>query len=142
MATSPWPSEPIAPPWLREPENLNTLRNLQPVLSALGKTDEALAIAKRLASLEPFRPSSTSTRAWPPTKPAQYGKARDLFRKEVKRAPYNDEFHFWLAAAYLQLGRPNEAREELALAVDSSTQSDTRNRYSAKLAHLRQLGMR
>jgi Flp pilus assembly protein TadD len=127
---------------LREPENLNTLRNLQPVLSALGKTDEALAVAKRLASLEPVAPFEYFHQGVAAYRAAQYGKARDLFRKEVKRAPYNDEFHFWLAAAYLQLGRPNDAREELALAVESSTQSDTRNRYSTKLAHLRQLGMR
>ncbi len=126
----------------REPENPNTLRNLETVLIALGKTNEALAIAKRLASLEPVAPFEYFHQGVAAFKGGQYDKARDLFRREVKRAPYNDEFHFWLAASYLKLGKLDEARDELALAVDSSTQGDTRKRYSAKLAHLRQLGMR
>jgi Flp pilus assembly protein TadD len=126
----------------REPENLNTLRNVEPVLIALGKTAEAQAIARRLASLEPVPPFEYFHQGVGAERGGQFDKARDLFRREVKRAPYNDEFHFWLAAAYLQLGKVDDARDELALAVDSSTQGDTRKRYSAKLAHLRQLGMR
>jgi tetratricopeptide (TPR) repeat protein len=68
-----------------------------------------------------------------------YKKAKELFAREVKRAPYYDEFHFWLAIACLHLGEAREAREQLALALDTSTQRDTRDRYSAKLAHLRSL---
>jgi Flp pilus assembly protein TadD len=127
---------------LREPENLTTLRNFETVLAALGKTDEAQAIARRLASLEPVPPFQYFHQGVAAYRGGEYNKARDLFRKEVRRAPYNDEFHFWLAATYLQLGDLDEARDELALAVESSTQGETRNRYSAKLAHLRQLGMR
>ncbi|MGJ7916952.1 tetratricopeptide repeat protein [Massilia sp. LXY-6] len=126
----------------REPENLVTLRNLEPVLAALGKTGEAQAIAKRLASLEPVPPFQYFHQGVSAYEKRDYAKARDLFRREIRRAPYNDEFHFWLAATYLQLGDLAGAREELALAVENSTQSEIRNRYSAKLAHLRQLGMR
>lgn len=126
----------------REPENLTTLRNLEPVLTALGKTGEAQAIARRLASLEPVPPFQFFHQGVAAYKGREYGKARDLFRREVKRAPYNDEFHVWLAATYLQLGDLAGARDELALAVENSTQSEARKRYSAKLAHLRQLGMR
>jgi Tfp pilus assembly protein PilF len=125
----------------REPENLVTLRNLEPVLAALGKTDEAQAIGKRLASLEPVPPFQYFHQGVAAYQERKYDKARDLFRREIKRAPYNDEFHFWLAATYLQLDRLADARNELALAVDNSTQSDIRKRYSAKLAHLRELGM-
>jgi Tfp pilus assembly protein PilF len=126
----------------REPENPNTLRNFETVLAALGKTVEAQAVAKRLASLEPVPPFEYFHRGVAAFRDGQYDRARDLFRREVKRAPYNDEFHFWLAASYLRLGKLDDARDELALAVDNSTQTDTRKRYSAKLAHLRQLGMR
>jgi Tfp pilus assembly protein PilF len=126
----------------REPENPNTLRNFETVLAALGKTAEAQAVAKRLASLEPVPPFEYFHRGVAAFRDGQYDRARDLFRREVKRAPYNDEFHFWLAASYLRLGKLDDARDELALAVDNSTQTDTRKRYSAKLAHLRQLGMR
>jgi Tfp pilus assembly protein PilF len=127
---------------VREPENLNTLRNLQPVLVALGKKDEAQAIAQRLATLEPVPPFQYFHEGVAAYQAGAYNKARDLFRREIRRAPYNDEFHFWLAATYLQLGDLDEARDELALAVDNSTQGEMRKRYSAKLAHLRQLGMR
>jgi Flp pilus assembly protein TadD len=126
----------------REPENLTSLRNLQPVLAALGKTAEAQAMARQLASLEPVPPFQYFHQGVAAYQGHEYGKARDLFRREIKRAPYNDEFHFWLAATYLQLGRLADASNELALAVDNSTQSESRRRYSAKLAHLRQLGMR
>jgi tetratricopeptide (TPR) repeat protein len=126
----------------REPENLTTLRNLQPLLAALGKTDEAQALATRLASLEPVPPFQYFHQGVAAYQGREYDKARDLFRREIKRAPYNDEFHFWLAATYLQLGKLTDANKELALAMDTSTQSEVRKRYSAKLAHLRQLGMR
>jgi Flp pilus assembly protein TadD len=126
----------------REPENITTLRNLQPLLAALGKADEAQAIAKQLATLEPVAPFQYFHQGLAAYQERKYDKARDLFRREIKRAPYNDELHFWLAATYLQLDRIADARQELALAVENSTQSDVRNRYSAKLAHLRELGMR
>jgi Flp pilus assembly protein TadD len=72
---------------LREPENLNTLRNLQPVLSALGKTDEALAVAKRLASLEPVAPFEYFHQGVAAYRAGQYGKARDLFRGKSSARP-------------------------------------------------------
>jgi Flp pilus assembly protein TadD len=68
-----------------------------------------------------------------------YKRAKALFAREVKRAPYYDEFHFWLAIACLRLGESREAREQLALALDTSTRGDTRDLYSAKLEHLRSL---
>jgi Tfp pilus assembly protein PilF len=125
-----------------EPENLTTLRNLEPLLVSLGKTEEARSIARRLATLEPVAPFEYFHQGVTAYQNGDFKKARALFAREVKRAPYNDEFHFWLAASYVQLGRLEEARGELALAMDNSTQSETRDRYSAKLTHLRQLGMR
>jgi Flp pilus assembly protein TadD len=127
---------------MREPENPTTLRNLENVLVALGKTEEAQVIAQRLASLEPVAPFQYFHDGVAAYRGGEYNKARDLFRRELRRAPYNDEFHFWLAATYLQLGDLEDARDELALAVDNSTQDETRQRYSAKLSHLRKLGMR
>jgi Flp pilus assembly protein TadD len=126
----------------REPENLASMNNLQPVLAALGKTEEAQALARRIASLEPVPPFHYFDQGVAAYRQGDFGKARELFMREVKRAPYNDEFHFWLAASCVQLGRMGEAKEQLALAADTSTQNDTRQLYSAKLSHLRQLGMR
>jgi tetratricopeptide (TPR) repeat protein len=127
---------------MREPESIITLRNLEPVLMALGKTEEAKAIAQRVATIDPIPPFHYFNLGVTAYQGRDYAKARDLFAREVKRAPYYDEFHFWLAASLLQLGEVKQAREQLTLAVDTSTRKDTRNLYSAKLAHLRQLGMR
>jgi Flp pilus assembly protein TadD len=126
----------------REPESIIVLRNLEPVLMAMGRTDEAKAIAQRLAKAEPFPPFHYFNQGVAAYQHGAYGQARDLFAREVKRAPYYDEFHFWLAASLLKLGEVDQAREQLALAADTSTRKDTRNLYNAKLAHLRQLGMR
>jgi Flp pilus assembly protein TadD len=126
----------------REPESIITLRNLEPVLVAMGRTDEAKAIAQRVAKAEPIPPFHYFNQGIAAYQHGAYGQARDLFAREVKRAPYYDEFHFWLAASLLKLGEVKQAREQLALAADTSTRKDTRNLYNAKLAHLRQLGMR
>jgi Flp pilus assembly protein TadD len=126
----------------REPESVVALRNLEPVLTALGKNEEARALARRVASIEPIAPFYYFNQGVTAYNNKDYQKARELFAREVKRAPYYDEFHFWLAASLLQLGETGLAREQLTLAMDTSTRKDTRNLYSAKLAHLRQLGMR
>ena len=58
----------------------------------------------------------------------------------MARAPHNDEFHFWLGVAHLTLGEREPALKQLALARDTSVRADARERYSAKLAHLRAAG--
>jgi hypothetical protein len=100
---------------VREPENVIVMQNLVPVLGALGKTAEAQALQRRVASIEPHKA---------------------LFEREVARAPYNDEFHFWLAIACLNLGENALARAQLALAVNTSTTDQMRGLYSSKLAQL------
>jgi tetratricopeptide (TPR) repeat protein len=127
---------------MREPESAAALRNLEPVLMALGKTEEAKAVAQRVARIEPVPPFHYFNKGVTAYRNGDYKEARKLFEREVKRAPYYDEFHFWLAATLLHLGETGEAREQLALAADTSTRQDTRSLYNAKLAHLRQLGMR
>lgn len=126
----------------REPENVAALRNLEPVLISVGKLAEAKEIAQRVASIEPIPPFHYFNEGVAAYHQGEYGRARDLFAREVRRAPYYDEFHFWLAVSLLRLGDTAQAREQLSLAVDTSTRQDTRSLYSAKLAHLRQLGMR
>jgi Flp pilus assembly protein TadD len=68
-----------------------------------------------------------------------FGGARIQFERELKRAPYNHEFHFWLALAKWQLGDAGGARDQLRLAIDTSTTRERSDAYSAKLEHLRAL---
>ena len=120
----------------REPENVAVMQNLGPVLAALGRPDEARAMAQRVASIQPFPPYHYFNKGMVALKAGDYDQARDLFEREVRRAPYNDEFHFWLAVTCLRLGEPQLAREQLTLAMASSTRPDSRERYAAKLVHL------
>jgi Flp pilus assembly protein TadD len=121
----------------REPESIVVMQNLGPLLAATGRKAEAAEMARRVASVEPVPPFQYFDKGMVALKQGDYDTARKLFEREVKRAPYYDEFHFWLAVTLLRLGEAKAARDQLAQAIDTSTKSDTRQLYSAKLAHLR-----
>ncbi|MBQ5942813.1 MULTISPECIES: tetratricopeptide repeat protein [unclassified Massilia] len=123
----------------REPENVSVLRNLQPVLLALGRPLEAQELEKRIASIEPYPPYYFFDKGMAALKAGDNDEAKDLFEREIKRSPYNDEFRFWLGIAHLRLGELVDAREHIALAVDNSTRKSNRDIYSAKLAYLRSI---
>lgn len=124
---------------VREPENLAVLRNLEPVLRAQGRQLEAQALAQRIAAIEPTPPYYHFDRGMAALKAGDVEDAVAHFAREVKRAPYNDEFRFWLGVAHLRLGHVGDAREHIAVALDHSTRSDMRELYSAKLAQLRKV---
>ena len=123
----------------QEPENLAVLRNMEPLLTALGRPQEAQLLARRIAGIEPVPPYQWFDQGLAALKAGRNERAVELFEREVRRAPYNDEFRFWLGMAYLRAGNVSEAREHIALAVDNSTQRDMRELYAAKLAQLRQV---
>jgi Tfp pilus assembly protein PilF len=123
----------------REPENVSVMKNLVAVLETEGLKEEARQLAARAASIEPVPPFAYFNKGMTALQNGEAAKAKHFFEREVKRAPYYDEFHFWLAVAQLRLGETSEAKEQLALALDTSTRRDTRELYSAKLAHLREL---
>ena len=123
----------------REPDSLIVMQNLVPLLTGNGKAAEAEALAQRLARLHPTPPYHYFDQAMQAYRAGDFKGARTLFAREVARAPYNDEFHFWLGVANLQLGELSTAEKQLALARDTSVRSDARERYSAKLAHLRDM---
>jgi Tfp pilus assembly protein PilF len=121
----------------REPDSLVTMMNLGALLAAHGKGAEAEALAQRQARLYPAPPYYYFNQAMQAYKAGNAGRARTLFAREVARAPYNDEFHFWLGVVNFELGELGTAEKQLALARDTSARGDARERYSAKLAHLR-----
>lgn len=123
----------------REPDSLVVMQNLVPVLAENGKAAESAALAARVARLDPNPPFRFFNDGMLAFNKGDYARAKDLFEREVERAPYNDEFHFWLAVACLRLGEQTRARDELVRAVDTSTRRDARELYSAKLMHLRSL---
>jgi Flp pilus assembly protein TadD len=123
----------------RDPDNVVVMQNLVPVLAENGKAAESAALASRVARLDPNPPFRFFNEGMQAFNGGDYARAKALFEREAERAPYNDEFHFWLAVACLRLGEQARAREELARALDTSTRRDARDLYSAKLTHLRSL---
>jgi tetratricopeptide (TPR) repeat protein len=121
----------------REPRDTRVMSNLVRVLEDRGHGAEAKALASRLTQLEPNPPFSDFNAGLRAMQKNDYQAARDLFAREVDRAPYYDEFHFWLAAAYLGLGKVEQARKELALAMEYSTTRKDHDLYAAKLDRIK-----
>jgi tetratricopeptide (TPR) repeat protein len=118
------------------PKNTHAMSNLVSVLERAGRTAEANELARRLAELEPDPPFSFFDRGVLAMRAGHYAVARDLFLKEVNRAPYYHEFHYWLAAAYAALGDYDRAREQMEFAIEYSPTRGDRALYAAKLARI------
>jgi tetratricopeptide (TPR) repeat protein len=121
----------------RDPDNTRALFNLAQLLEQTGRKAEAAALNTRLARLEPFPPFHFFNLGIAAMQRQDYKTARDLFAKEVGRAEYYHEFHFWLGLANYRLGDFEAARKELALAMENSGTPGERGLYAAKLAWLK-----
>lgn len=124
----------------REPANTRIMSNLSAVLGDLGRTAESKTLADKLHRMEPHPAFSYFDLGRKALGERDFATARDLFSKELDRAPYYDEFHYWLALAYLGLGDNERARKELALAIVNSTTANDRNLYAAKLDRIKSYG--
>ncbi len=123
----------------REPLNTQALSNIVLVLADAGRRDEAQAYASQLAQIQPVPPYKFFDDGMAAMKAGEYAQARQLFRKEVARAAYVPEFHFWLGLANYAQGDLNGARGELAKAMENSATVKDRQLYGAKLAWLNDL---
>jgi Flp pilus assembly protein TadD len=121
----------------REPNNTHVMSNLVPVLDAMGRKADAAALSRRLAELDPHPPFSYFMLGMNALRERNFEVARDMFAKEVDRAPYYHEFHFWLAQSYLALGQIADAKKQLALALEYSENGRDRALYAAKLARMK-----
>jgi len=121
----------------RDPNNTHAMSNLVSVLDAMGRKNDAATLARRLAELDPHPPFSYFMLGMNALRERNFVVARDMFAKEVDRAPYYHEFHFWLAQSYLALGQIAEAKKQLALALEYSENGRDRALYAAKLARMK-----
>jgi Tfp pilus assembly protein PilF len=121
----------------REPSNTSSLSNLVTVLQQRGDLAEARDVAKRLARIEPAPPFAYFERGLDAMKAGDYRLARDMFAREVDRAAYYHEFRFWLALAYAHLGEMEQARANMAIALENGPTRTDRELYAAKLERLR-----
>ena len=123
----------------REPRSPHVMSNLVSVLNAQGRVAESRILARKLEQMEPDPPFSFFDRGLTAMRNGDFKAARDLFAKEVDRAPYYHEFHFWLAVAYVGLGEMEQAKEQLTIAMEYSTTRNDRDLYAAKLDRIRSL---
>lgn len=126
----------------REPLNTQAMSNLVLVLGDAGRRDEAQAYATQLAQIQPVPPYKFFDEGVAAMRAGEFAQARQLFRKEVARAAYVPEFHFWLGLASYGLGDLKSARGELAKAMENSATAKDRQLYGAKLAWLNELKKR
>ncbi|MGQ3051659.1 MAG: tetratricopeptide repeat protein [Roseateles sp.] len=123
----------------REPLNLQAMSNLVLVLSDTGRREEAQVYANQLAQIQPVPPYKFFDEGVAAMKAGEYSTARQLFRKELARAAYVPEFHFWLGLANYGLGDLSGARGEIAKALENSATTKDREVYGAKLAWLNEV---
>ncbi|KQW89254.1 hypothetical protein ASC94_22745 [Massilia sp. Root418] len=120
-----------------QPNNTIAMFNLVQVLDNLGRTQEATALREHLARLEPNPPFHYFSLGQKAMQEGDYRKARNLFAREVDRAPYYHEFHFWLAVASYYLNDLKTADKHMKLAMDNSTTRKDHDLYAAKLDRLK-----
>jgi len=120
-----------------EPANTLVMSNLIQVLGDLGQTARAQELAATLARIEPEPPFHYFDLGLAAMREGNYFTAREYFAKEVARAAYYHEFHFWLALADYRLGHLNQARQHLSVAMENSTTRAEHDLYAAKLDWLR-----
>lgn len=123
----------------REPANPQMLTNLVKVLQLAGRDSAAEEVRLRLAALEQYPPFFFLDRGKAALAADDANAALALFRKELKRIPYDHELHFAIALAELKQGEVPEAREHLTLAMRNSGNRDQRAIYASKLEHLKTL---
>jgi len=121
----------------REPANTRAMSNLASVLTARGELVAARDLRNRLEQMEPNPPFGYYKRGLAAMNEGNYKLAKEMFSREVNRAAYYHEFHFWLALAYVGLGDMEHAREHMSIAADNSTTRKDHDLYAAKLERLR-----
>lgn len=125
----------------REPDNLNALSNQSRLLARQGRAAEAEVLAQRLARLQPMAPFQQFLEGRQAMLQRDFERARELFERELRLQPYQDEVHFWAAQAYWQLGDLARAARHLARAAEYSNTRSEHDRYAGKLARLRELAL-
>ena len=120
----------------QEPKNTRAMANLAETDDRLGRSEAANILRIRLAGLESDPPFHFFSLGLDAMRRADYVAARDYFAREVQRADYNHEFHFWLGLADWHLGDVSQAEKQLAMAMDTSTTRGQHDLYAAKLEWL------
>lgn len=121
----------------REPDNVLALSNAAQVLDKMGRPTESQQMRGRLAKIEPYPPYYFFNRGIDAMRLHDFKTAKMEFTKEVNRASYNHQFHFWLALANYYLGDLSESSKQLKVAMENSPNTEQHDIYAAKLEKLK-----
>jgi Tfp pilus assembly protein PilF len=121
---------------VHQPHNTLVMSNMITVLNQTGRSSEAQVLSAQLRKIEPYPAYYYFNQGRAAMRAGDFAKAKDMFEREVERAPYNDEFHFWLASAEASLGDMPNAKQELQRALEASTTRREHDLYANKLLHL------
>lgn len=117
----------------RDADHRAALANLASAYARLGRSDEAAALQRRLAALEPEPPLHQFNLGLAAIERQDYRAAREHFAREMKRGEGNHELHYWMGIASLRLGDLEQARRHLGLAFQSGPTAKDRELYAAAL---------
>ena len=118
------------------PDSPQLLTNDLQALRTLGRTGEAEVVRAHLAAVEPTPPFFWYVQGQAALRRGDFVAARELFLKEIRRAPDYHEFHYALAVADFELDRLDEARSEMTLAMQDASKRTDHDLYAAKLDKL------
>ena len=121
-----------------EPDNPQVVANLAQVYADQGRNAEAAVLLQRLAQLEAEPPFVWFDRGQEALRQGDLVTANALFERQVERAPYYHEFHYWLAVTQARLGDTKRAHKHLTLAMDTSTTRNDHDLYAGKLARFQE----
>lgn len=120
-----------------DPENLRVMSNLAIVIHDLGRTAEAQLLTAKIEKKQPYPPFHFFDLGKAAMRANDFSAASAFFEKELLRDEHNHEFHFWLAAAYSELGKLTLSHKHIAMAMELSTTIKVRDFYAAKFDRLK-----
>lgn len=120
----------------QEPSNVQALSNLALVLGDQRREAEREQLLAQLQELQPIPPFKYLDDGIQAMRRGEFVQARALFDKELARAAFSDEAHFWRALASYALRDSRGAMDHLRLAAEASPTVRQRDIYASKLASL------
>jgi tetratricopeptide (TPR) repeat protein len=124
-----------------DPVHTRAMSNLAEVYLRQGRQGEAGELLRTLASIEPEPPYHYFSQGMAALKRNDLSTARDMFAREVARAGYSPEFHYWLGVTYSRLGNSEQASKHLNLALKNGAATGEGDQYPSTLSLLKAKGL-
>lgn len=124
-----------------DPVHTRAMSNLAEVYLRQDRQAEAAELLRTLASIDPEPPYHYFSQGMAALKRNDLSTAREMFAREVARASYSPEFHYWLGVTYSRLGNPEQASKHLNLALKNGATNGLGDQYPSTLSLLKAKGL-